>query len=155
MAEATGIQEVVVRGGSSGLRQEIQAGAHRLVADEPTSVGGTGTGPTPYDLLLGALGACTSMTLRLYADRRKLPLQGVTVRLSHKRIHRDDCVNCEEKDAWIEQVDRTLELAGPLTDEQRAKLVAIAERCPVHRTLERNMKVQTRLAPPVGGDPRG
>jgi len=150
MAESGAVQEVVVRAGPSGLRQEIQAGAHRLVADEPTSVGGTGQGPTPYDLLLGALGSCTSMTLRLYAERRKWPLQGVTVRLSHRRIHRDDCVNCDEKDVWIEHVDRTLELAGPLTEEQRQKLLAIAERCPVHRTLERKMEVETRLAPPTG-----
>jgi putative redox protein len=149
MGESPAVQEVVVRGGPSGLRQEIQAGVHRLVADEPTSVGGTGQGPTPYDLLLGALGSCTSMTLRLYAERRKWPLQGVTVRLSHRRIHRDDCVNCEDKDVWIEHVDRTLELAGPLTEEQREKLVAIAERCPVHRTLERQMEVETRLAPPT------
>jgi putative redox protein len=141
------VPEVVVQGGPAGLRQEITAGALHWVADEPTSVGGTGAGPTPYDFLLGALGACTSMTLRLYADRRKWPLQGVTVRLRHQRIHREDCVNCEEKEAYIEKVERTLELAGPLTEEQRGRLLDIAERCPVHRTLQRQMQVHTTLAP--------
>jgi len=147
MAEAQAVPEVVVRGGPSGLRQEIQAGAQKWVADEPTSVGGTGAGPTPYDLLLGALGACTSMTLRLYADRHKWPLEGVTVRLRHSRVHRDDCVNCETKDALIERVERTLELKGALTDEQRARLLEMAERCPVHQTLKHNLEVHTQLAP--------
>jgi putative redox protein len=147
MAEAQAVPEVVVHGGPSGLRQDIQAGTQTWVADEPPAVGGTGLGPTPYDLLLGALGACTSMTLRLYADRRKWPLEGVTVRLRHNRIHRDDCSNCEKKDASIERVERTLELQGPLTEEQRTRLLEIAERCPVHQTLKGNLEVQTRLAP--------
>jgi uncharacterized OsmC-like protein len=147
MAEPIAVPEVVVRGGATGLEQEIEAGPHRLHADEPVSVGGTGKGPTPYDLLLGALGACTSMTLRLYADRRKWPLEGVVVRLRHSRIHRDDCVNCDKKDASIERVERTLELKGPLTDEQRTRLLDIAERCPVHQTLQHNMEVHTSLVP--------
>jgi putative redox protein len=151
MGDRAAVQEVVVQGGASGFRQEIRAGGHQLVADEPISVGGTGTGPTPYDLLLGALGACTSMTLRLYADRHQWPLQGITVRLRHQRIHRDDCVNCPETEVWIEQVDRALELQGPLTEEQRRKLLDIAERCPVHRTLQRQMQVRTMLAPPAAG----
>jgi putative redox protein len=145
--EAVAVPEVVVRGGPSGLRQEIEAGSHHWLADEPASVGGTGEGPTPYDLLLGALGACTSMTLRLYADRRKWPLEGVVVKLRHTRIHRDDCVNCEKKDASIERVERTLELKGPLTDEQRTRLMEIAERCPVHQTLQHNLEVHTSLVP--------
>lgn len=148
MVEALAVSEVVVRGAASGLRQEVEAGSHRWVADEPTTVGGTDAGPTPYDLLLGALGSCTSMTLRLYADRRKWPLEGIVVRLQHHRIHRDDCVNCEKKDASIERVERTLELRGPLTDEQRAKLLDIAERCPVHQTLQHNLDVRTTLVPP-------
>jgi uncharacterized OsmC-like protein len=151
MGDGAAAQEVVVQGGSSGLRQEIHVGNHHLVADEPTSVGGTGTGLTPYDLLLGALGACTSMTLRLYADRHRWPLQGVTVRLRHQRVHRDDCVNCPDTEVWIEQVDRSLELQGPLTEEQRRKLLDIAERCPVHRTLQRRMQVRTTLLPTAAG----
>ncbi len=143
--EPLAVPEVVVRGGPSGLRQEVEAGSHHWVADEPTSVGGTGEGPTPYDLLLGALGSCTSMTLRLYADRRKWPLEGVVVRLHHQRIHRDDCVNCEKQDVSIEHVERTLELKGPLTDEQRNRLLEIAERCPVHQTLQHKMDVRTTL----------
>jgi uncharacterized OsmC-like protein len=142
--EPLAVPEVVVRGGS-GLRQEVEAGSHRWVADEPTSVGGTAEGPTPYDLLLSALGACTSMTLRLYADRRKWPLEGVVVRLRHNRIHRDDCVDCDKKDASIERVERTLELKGPLSDEQRSRLLEIAERCPVHQTLQHNLEVHTTL----------
>ena len=145
MVEALAVPEVVVRGGKSGLRQEVEAGGHRWVADEPTSVGGAGEGPTPYDLLLGALGACTSMTLRLYADRRKWPLEDVVVRLRHHRIHRDDCVNCDKQDTSIERVERTLELKGPLTDEQRTRLLEIAERCPVHQTLQHNLDVRTSL----------
>jgi putative redox protein len=145
--EAQAVPEVVVRGGPSGLLQQIDAGRFHWVSDEPASVGGTETGPTPYDLLLGALGACTSMTLRLYADRRKWPLESVTVRLRHQRIHRDDCVNCEAKDASIERVERTLELKGPLTEEQRAKLRDMAERCPVHQTLRNKLEVVTTLVP--------
>jgi putative redox protein len=147
MVEALAVPEVVVRGGATGLLQEVEAGAHRWVADEPTGVGGTGQGPTPYDLLLGALGACTSMTLRLYADRRKWPLEGVVVRLRHHRIHREDCVNCDKEKASIEQVERSLELQGPLTDEQRTRLLEIAERCPVHQTLQHTLQVRTTLVP--------
>ncbi len=150
MAEPIAVPEVVVRGGAMGLQQKIEAGAYQWLADEPTSVGGSGTGPTPYDLLLGALGACTSMTLRLYADRRKWPLEGVVVRLRHHRIHRDDCVNCEKQDVSIERVERTLELKGPLTEEQRARLLDVAERCPVHQTLQRKLDVHTTLVPAVG-----
>ncbi|MGO8969229.1 MAG: OsmC family protein [Myxococcaceae bacterium] len=147
MAEAAVVPEVVVRGGPSGLRQEVKAGPFSWLADEPAAVGGTGQGPTPYDLLLGALGACTSMTLRLYADRRKWPLEGVTVRLRHQRVHRDDCVNCETKNASIERVERTLELTGALSDEQRARLLEMAERCPVHQTLRNTLEVHTTLVP--------
>jgi uncharacterized OsmC-like protein len=149
MAEAPAVPEVVVRGGASGLRQELEASGHTWLADEPVSYGGTGEGPTPYDLLLGALGACTSMTLRLYADRRKWPLEGTVIRLSHHRIHKEDCVDCEKKDsdATLERVERTLELQGPLTEEQREKLLLVAEHCPVHKTLKKGLEVHTRLLP--------
>lgn len=147
MAEPVAVPEVVVRGGPSGLRQELEASGHRWTADEPVSYGGTGEGPTPYDLLLGALGACTSMTLRLYADRRKWPLEGTVVRLSHHRVHREDCVDCEKKGISLERVERTLELKGPLTEEQRKRLLEVAEHCPVHKTVKQGLEVHTRLLP--------
>ncbi len=138
-------REVVVRGGAVGYGQEILAGRHRLTADEPAELGGGDTGPTPYGLLLAGLGACTSMTLRMYADRKGWPLDGVTVRLRHERIHADDGARGPGA-ARIEAIDRVLELQGPLDVAQRARLVELAERCPVHRTLEADVRVTTRLA---------
>lgn len=137
--------EVVVTGGAQGFVQEIVARSHRLVADEPTEVGGTDQGPTPYDLLLGALGACTSMTLRLYANHKKLPLEGVRVRLRHAKIHAVDCAHCEEKTGKIDRVEREIEVLGPLTEEQRLRLLEIADKCPVHRTLESEIDIVNRL----------
>lgn len=140
-------RNVVVRGGPSGLTQEIQVGAHRVIADEPVSAGGADAGPAPYDLLLAALGACTSMTLRLYAERRRWPLQGIVVRLRHSRIHALDCSDCESKEGRLDHIDRELELSGPLTEEQRSRLLEIAERCPVHKTLTSEIRIDSRLAP--------
>ena len=111
--------EVLVIGPPSGFAQEIVAHRHRLVADEPVEVGGTESGPTPYDLLLGALGACTSMTLRMYADRKQLPLEGVRVRLRYSKIHALDCASCETKVGKIDHIDREIEILGALTEEQR------------------------------------
>jgi len=143
--EAVEHGEVVVRGGPSGFAQEIAAGPHRLVADEPPDVpGGTDTGPTPYDLLLGGLGACTSMTLRMYADRKKWPLTGVETRLRHSRIHAKDCEECESTSGRIDRIERTITLEGDLDDEQRARLLEIADRCPVHRTLGNEIVIPTR-----------
>lgn len=136
---------VTVRGGASGFAQEIQVGGHRLHADEPVSVGGTDTGPSPYDYLLAGLGACTSMTIRLYADRKQWPLQGVTVYLRHTRIHAADCTGCETKEGKVDRIEREIELGGPLTDEQRARLLEIAERCPVHKTLTSEIRIDTLL----------
>ncbi|MBK8172880.1 MAG: OsmC family protein [Sandaracinaceae bacterium] len=136
---------VVVRGRRSGLGQDVRVGAHQLRADEPITLGGTDTGPSPYDYLLAALGACTSMTLRLYADRKRWPLEGVTVHLRHSRIHAADCADCDTKKGMIEQVEREIELAGPLDDEQKSRLLEIADRCPVHRTLTAEMRIDTRL----------
>lgn len=143
-------REVVVRG-STGLGQEVLVGRHRLTADEPAEQGGTDTGPTPYGLLLAGLGACTSMTLRMYADRKAWPLEGVTVRLRHEKVHAADCAECETREGRIDVIDRVLELQGPLDDAQRARLVEIASKCPVHRTLESEVRVRTRLA--HGGAP--
>jgi putative redox protein len=136
---------VVVRGGETGFAQEITAGPHQLTADEPISAGGTNTGPSPYNLLLAALGACTSMTVSMYARRRGWPLEGVTVRLRHSRIHAQDCQSCETKEGMLDHVDREIQLAGALSAEQRTKLLEIAEKCPVHRTLASEIALRTRL----------
>jgi len=129
-----------------GFAQKIVARRHRLNADEPVEQGGTDTGPSPYELLLGALGACTSMTLRIYAKHKGIPLEGVRVRLRHGKIHAVDCANCETKEGRIDRIDRIVEVLGPLTDDQRARLLAIADKCPVHRTLQSEIDVVTRLA---------
>lgn len=136
---------IVVRTDSDSFRTEILASGHALVADEPLAAGGTNTGPTPYDLLVSGLGACTSMTLRMYADRKKIPLQSAIVRLRHTKIHADDCSACEEEDARIDHIEREIELIGPLDNAQRQRLLEIAERCPVHRTLKGEPAIETRL----------
>jgi putative redox protein len=118
-----------------GFYTEISADGHALVADEPESFGGTDKGPTPYDYLLGALGSCTAMTLRMYANRKDWPLDSVTVRLSHGKIYADDCANCETETGKIDRIEREIEVEGDLTDTQREKLLEIADKCPVHRTL--------------------
>jgi putative redox protein len=136
---------VVVRTGKFGYQTEIQANGHRMIADEPIPVGGSDTGPSPYDLLVAALGACTSMTLRMYADRKKWPLDAITVRLMHRKIHARDCEGCDKEGAKMDHIDRELELLGDLDEDQRAKLLQIADRCPVHRTLHSPIRVETRL----------
>lgn len=138
--------QVVVTGTGEGFAQQVQAGIHTLPADEPVAVGGTDTGPTPYAFLLAALGSCTSMTLALYARRKQWPLTGVSVRLRHGRIHAADCADCSTEGGKIDQIELELELAGPLTDDQRARLLEIADKCPVHRTLSSEIKLRTTLA---------
>jgi uncharacterized OsmC-like protein len=128
----------VIVSNESGLAQEISAGKHQWRADEPAPAG-TDTGPSPYDLLLAALGACTSMTLRLYAQRKQWDLQRVTVRLHHFRLHARDCMECD-------RIDREIELIGDLDDAQRRRLLEIAEHCPVHRTLTSEINIRTSLA---------
>jgi len=132
--------------GASGYRVEIDAGGHTLVSDEPIAVGGTDAGATPYDLVLAALGACTAITIRMYADRKQWPLEGVVVRLHHSRSHAADEEQCEERPVRLDHVERTLELSGPLTHDQRVRLAEIAERCPVHRTLDAGLRITTRLS---------
>ena len=136
---------VTVRGAADGFVQEIVAGRHQLRSDEPVSVGGTDSGATPYDLLLAALGSCTSMTVGMYARRKQWPLTRVTVRLSHSRVHARDCAACDTEMAALTVIDRHVEFEGPLSDEQRERLLAIANRCPVHLTLTSRIDVRTTL----------
>ena len=137
-------KDVVVYGSAEGFTQKIVIGPHRLVADEPTDMGGADKGPTPYDLLLASLGACTSMTVALYARRKSWPLQGVTVRLRHSRIHALDCAECETKEGRIDRIELNIEFAGQLSKEQQLKLLEIAKKCPVHRTLTSEVDIRTR-----------
>lgn len=136
---------VTVRTGSEGFYTELFANGHPLVADEPKSYGGTDLGPSPYEYLLSALGACTTMTVQMYARRKKWPLDFAVVRLRHEKIHAEDCQDCEEKQGKIDRFERELELQGELDEEQRQRLLEIAERCPVHRTLHSAVEVVTRL----------
>ncbi|HEY6390267.1 MAG TPA: OsmC family protein [Bryobacteraceae bacterium] len=137
--------EVLVRGDARGFAQEIVAGSHRIPADEPVESGGTDTGLSPYDLLLAALGSCTSMTVAMYARRKSWPLREVTVRLRHSKVHAADCADCETKEGMLDRIERNIELTGTLTDDQRGKLLEISNRCPVHRTLTSKIEIQTRL----------
>ena len=138
------VRSVVVRGSAAGFVQEIHAGPHRFHADEPASAGGTDTGPSPYDLLLAALGACTSMTVAMYARRKAWPLEEVAVQLRHSKIYAADCAECETKEGMLDRIERDIHFAGPLTDEQRAKLLEIANKCPVHRTLTSEIDIVSR-----------
>jgi putative redox protein len=152
--EAPGPRTIIVHGSAAGFAQDIAIGQHRLAADEPLSVGGTDTAPNPYDLLLAALGSCTSMTVAMYARRKQWPLESVTVRLSHSKVHATDCAASETKAGLLDHVHRDVELTGPLSDEQRARLLDIASKCPVHRTLESEIVIETHLTEPgVAGSP--
>lgn len=133
----------------NGLRTEMLANGFRLVADEPVKVGGTNTGPTPYDYLAAALGSCTSMTLRMYADRKNWPVEAVTVKVRHHKVHAEDSKNDAEGKTprKLDRFERVISVAGDLDDEQRSRLLDIANRCPVHRTLESDVHIESRLAP--------
>ena len=137
--------EVVVHGSAAGFAQEITVGSHRLSSDEPVEAGGTDSGPSPYDLILSALGSCTSMTLGMYARRKAWPLESVTVRLRNSRIHAVDCAECETKEGMLDRIELDIELRGTLSAEQRSKLLEIANKCPVHRTLVSEINIRTRL----------
>ncbi len=150
-AGGTAPSTVIVRETRRGLfQQEIIAGTHRLLADEPVNVGGFDSGPGPYDLLLAALGAGTAMTRRLYADRKKLPLTRTQVRLRHNRIYATDCAECETKEGMIDRIERVITLEGDLDAGQRAQLIDIANKCPVHRTLKSEIDIRT-VEEPAGG----
>lgn len=137
-------RSVLVTGGAAGLAQQVTLGRHHLVADEPAAAGGTDTGPDPYALLLAALGSCTSMTLALYARNKQWPLESVRVTLRHSKVHAADCDTCETKDGRLDRIEREVELVGDLTDAQRARLLEIANKCPVHRTLTSEIDIRTR-----------
>jgi len=131
---------------NSKFQQTISTGPHHLLADEPAAAGGEDTGPGPYDFVLAGLGACTSMTMRIYADRKSLPLERVTVTLRHSKIHAEDCTECETKAGMLDQIDRVITMEGALDAEQRGKLMEIADKCPVHRTLTSEIRIVTRAA---------
>ena len=136
--------DVVVRGKADAFLQEITSGSHRFKADEPASVGGTDSAPTPYDYVLAGLGGCTSMTVGLYARRKKWPLQEVIIEMRHSRIHAKDCEDCETKEGMLDRIEMEVKLEGPLSEEQRAKLMEIAQKCPVHRTLGNEIDIVVR-----------
>ena len=135
-----------MRGDARSFKQEIVTGRHHLIADEPASAGGSDTGPDPYDYLLTALGVCTSMTIGLHARRKNLPLQTIKVSLWHSRIHATDCEECETKEGMLDRIEVEVELTGSLNAEQHAKLMDIAAKCPVHRTLTSEINIRLRPA---------
>lgn len=143
--------DVVVRGTAAGFHQQITSGKHRFDADEPVSVGGKDAAPTPYDYLLAGLGSCTSMTVGMYARRMKWPLDEVTVAMRHSRIHARDCEDCETKEGMLDRIEMEIDLKGQLSEVQRAKLMEIAHKCPVHRTMtkEIQIKVGSSKEPPA------
>jgi putative redox protein len=137
--------DVIVRGEGGTFAQQIAAGRHRLKSDEPESAGGTDTGPSPYDLLLAALGSCTSMTVGMYARKKNWPLERVTVWLRHSKIYAADCSECETREGKLDRIERDLRFEGPLSAEQHSRLLEIADKCPVHRTLTSEISIHTKL----------
>ncbi|OON69011.1 OsmC family protein [Hymenobacter sp. CRA2] len=138
---------VLVRVGPDALMADVQAGRHTYIIDEPLGVGGQDRGPTPYDLLLSALGACTAITLRLYATQKNWPLDGIEVRLRHQRVHVQDCQACEAADARLDEIHKELRLLGDLSEAQRQRLEQISQKCPVQKTLLAGVRISTRLLP--------
>lgn len=147
MAEAKPVTAEVVETLTGRFINSTRVGRHASTADEPVAAGGNDAGPSPYEFLLLALGSCTSMTLRMYAEHKKLPLRRVRVRLAHQKIHAKDCADCPQTDVKLDQITREIVLEGELTEEQRQKLLEIANKCPVHRTLTSQISIQSKLAP--------
>jgi len=145
--------DVVVHGSARNFRQDVVAANHNLVADEPLSAGGGEAGPDPYDYLLTALGAYTSMTIGLYARRKQIPLENITVSLRHSRIYAEDCEECETKEGMLDRIDVEVGLTGSLTAEQHAQLMEIAGKCPVHRTLTSEINIRLRAAQNARAEP--
>jgi len=144
-AQRTADPRITARTGPGGFLTEILVNRHSLLADEPVPAGGTDQGPTPFDLLVAALGACTSMTLRMYADRKGWPLEAATVRLKHEKIHASDCEACETEEGMLDRIEREIEIEGAIDDDRKQRLLQIADRCPVHRTLTSEVVITTRL----------
>ncbi len=134
---------------------EVLAGPHRLLADEPREAGGDDRGPNPYELLAAALASCTVMTLRLYADRRGWPVRRLSCAVTHRRVHARDCADCERREGWVTVLERVVEMEGDLAPDQRARLLEIADRCPVHRTLTGEIRIRTRPARVMPSPPAG
>ncbi len=143
--EVSSESQVLTRTGEVGYATDILAGKHHLLADEPSSVGGTDAGPTPYDLLLSSLGACTGMTLRMYADRKKWPLKEIKVHLQHEKRHSADSRDCEMPTSKLDHIDKVIEIHGDLDKTQRERLLEIPGRCPVHRTLNSEIVINSKL----------
>jgi uncharacterized OsmC-like protein len=138
------MQPVIVRA-SASLRNDIEAGPHRMIADEPIADGGTEAGPTPYDFLAAALGTCTSMTLRVVAVRENIPLEGVEITVGNDRMYAKDCADCLTQSGYIHRFTVTIKLVGNLTAEQRQRLLEVAKRCPVHKTLTAEIRIDEHL----------
>jgi uncharacterized OsmC-like protein len=134
--------DVIVRGTATGFLQNVESGRHRFTVDEPLALGGTDTAATPYDLILAALGSCTSMTIGLYARKKRIPLENITVSLWHSKIHAADCEECETREGRIDRIEVAIELTGALSEEQRTRLLEVAKMCPVHRTLTSEINVR-------------
>jgi putative redox protein len=143
MSDAT--RTAIVTGSATGFANTIEIGPHHLLADEPVEAGGTDTGPKPHELLCAALGACTSMTVSMYARRKQWPLESVTVRLRHLKVPAADCAECETKEGTVDRIERDIELKGPLNEEQKTRLLEIANKCPVHKTLKSEINIRSRL----------
>jgi len=138
------MQPVIVRSGNA-LRNEISAGPHRMIADEPASAGGTEAGPTPYDFLSAGLGACTSMTMRVVANREKIPLEGVEITVENDRMHAEDCADCLTTSGYIHRFNVSIKLIGNLTPAQRSRMLDVARRCPVNKTLTSEIRIEESL----------
>jgi putative redox protein len=143
-------RDVCVDAGSPPYLEKISVGPHTLVGDEPADAGGADAGPNPYELLLAALGTCTSITVRMFAQRRRWPLQGVHVRLSHGKVHAEDCAACETENRMIDRIEMQISFLGDLSDEQRLRLLDVANRCPVHRTLTSTIEISARAVQSAG-----
>ncbi len=145
--EASNAKQIEVIVEKDAITANVNTGDHQLIVDEPIEIGGKNLGPDPYDYLLSALGACTAITLRLYAQRKQWPLEKITVKLARKKMYADDCLNCEQDSAKLEYVEKTLLMEGNLTPEQRERLKIIADKCPVQKTLISGINIQTKISP--------